>query len=548
MSSGTFDIIVVGSGASGYAAAVTAAVGGATVLMLEKAAERGGTSARSGGSTWIPNNRYMADVGQRDHRDGALRYLARLGFPHRFDSGSPTHGLEHEDFRLLEAFYDNAAVAIESLVTSGALHFAPRRTPDGAVMAPYPDYHEHLPEHDGVRGRMIAVDMPLGQEADFDIPPGQHIGVGGQIMITTMHRAAASLGVQVSTSSPVRSVINDEAGSVVGVIADVHGVRQRIEVRKGVVFCTGGFLHDEGLRQQYLRGPVYGGATVLSTTGDVIDIATRAGAALGNMSNAWWCQLLFDSAMRPGEEMLDMPYPFGDSMLQVNKYGHRVLNEKQIYNERTQTHFVWDPRKLEYPNLVMLQIYDEAVAQNPIEWAYRGVVPPPGEDADYILTANTLEELADNIDSRLAENAGKIGGARLDPEFVGNLRTSIRRFNEFAEAGVDGDFGRGDTAIQRHIQGTTRHGYSNPTMSPIAPQGPYHCIMLVAGALDTKGGPRIDEHARMVRADGTPIAGLYGAGNCVSSPFGQAYPGPGGTLGVAITFGYLAAKHALSRE
>src|SRR5688572_12129863 len=119
----------------------------------------------------------------------------------------------------------------------------------------------------------------------------------------------------------------------------------------------------------------------------------------------------------------------------------------------------------------------------------------------------------------------------------------MARFDGFARAGVDEDFHRGESPIEVKWNGAGRPGSANPTMAPFS-GGPYHCVILGAGAFDTNGGPRIDTRARVLDVTGSPIPGLYGAGNCIASVAGQSYWGPGGTIGPALTFGYIAGLHA----
>jgi 3-oxosteroid 1-dehydrogenase len=123
---------------------------------------------------------------------------------------------------------------------------------------------------------------------------------------------------------------------------------------------------------------------------------------------------------------------------------------------------------------------------------------------------------------------------------VPNLMETIDRFNSFAEKGTDPDFGRGVTPIEVAWASPRRKGVKNPCLAPFADHGPYHCMIVGAGALDTKGGPRVNGRAQVLDHAGKPIPGLYGAGNCIASPMGQGYPGAGGTIGPAVTFGYLA--------
>jgi hypothetical protein len=239
--------------------------------------------------------------------------------------------------------------------------------------------------------------------------------------------------------------------------------------------------------------------------------------------------------------------PFGASMLMVNKHGVRAVNEKAVYNERGQVHFVWDPSRYEYPNLLLFWIFDQAVCDDPSPSRFRWPVPMPGEPfPSFVISADTLGELAAELRRRVVALVPYTGGAVLAPEFEVNLEDTVARFNEYARAGRDPEFRRGESSIERAWAGDPRPGLPNPIMAPLGSSGPYHCVILGPGALDTKGGPVIDEHARFLSLSGDPIPGLYGAGNCIASPAGQAYWGPGGTIGLAVVFGAIAAQHALS--
>jgi hypothetical protein len=287
---------------------------------------------------------------------------------------------------------------------------------------------------------------------------------------------------------------------------------------------------------------------VLTNTGDFVNIGIQLGAALGNMNNAWWAQNAFEQTTVNNSVPNDIFMPFGDSMIQVNKYGKRVVNEKQVYNERTQAHFYWDPSKSEYPNLLLFQIWDDHVAKNPNGGGARDPIPAPGVDSPLVLHGATWDELAKNIDARLAKYLNRTGGLRLDSSFAANLKDTINRFNSFAASGKDLDFGRGETPIQSVWSGPAslhnRTGATtNATMSAFD-NGPYHAVLVGGGTLDTKGGPRINVKGQVLDTAGKPIPGLYGAGNCIASPAGQAYWSAGGTLGPGMTFGYLAGINA----
>ena len=321
-----------------------------------------------------------------------------------------------------------------------------------------------------------------------------------------------------------------------------------IGARKGVIFCSGGFLHNKDLAREYLRGPVLGGAAAEGATGDFVKIGIQAGAELGNMSHAWWDQVVVELAARVPQTISDVYSPYGDSMIMVNRFGHRVVNEKSPYNERGQAHFAWDTVRGEYPNLLLFMVFDDGVLLNEEISRFRFPIPPVGEKFDFVISGNTLEELTQNIAQRLSTLEHFTSGTKLETTFTSQLTATIANWNSMAQVGIDTQFQRGQSPIENTWAGAPRSSMPNPTMHPFTQSGPYHCIILGPGALDTKGGPITDTAGRVLDTDHQPIPGLYGAGNCVASPAGQAYWGPGGTIGVAFTFGGLAGAHAAAQQ
>jgi len=525
------DVVVVGSGAAGFSAAVTAAERGASVIMLERADWVGGTTAKAGATYWIPNNPLMRQKGMTDPRDGALRYMARLSFPRSYSPAGEFLGLSRTTYELLAAYYDNASVMVEELMSLGAIH--------PVLDLATPDYNADLAEDLAPYGRHLRPDF---------VPDGSG-STGGDMLIGGLRAAAEARGVRILVGHRAADVVRADDGAVVGVEVHRRAGTMLVRARRGVVFASGGFAHNAAMAADYLRGPIFGGCAAGTNTGDLVRIAASVGAALGNMSNAWWSQVVVETA-RHGPTIKDVWLPFGDSMIQVNRHGRRAVNEKMVYNERSQVHFLWSAHGREYPNLLMFMIYDEAVANAPGTMSsMRQPVPLAGENASHVITGHTWDDLARNIDARLEQLAELTGGLRLAPDFVSELRQTIARFNGFAETGRDLDFHRGETPIQVAWHGLPRRpGMTNPTMHPLAGHGPYHAIILGAGALDTKGGPRINPDGQILSVDGKPIPGLYGAGNCIAAPAGQAYWSAGATIGSALTFGYLAGRHAAGRR
>jgi succinate dehydrogenase/fumarate reductase flavoprotein subunit len=226
------------------------------------------------------------------------------------------------------------------------------------------------------------------------------------------------------------------------------------------------------------------------------------------------------------------------------------MNEKRNYNDRTHAHFVFDPVNAEYPNRFLFMVFDERCLHR-----YAGAFPIPADkrESTWLIEGKNAAELAENIKKRLAKFSASIGVYRLSGGFAKNLEASIDRFNRFADAGRDEDFDRGLHEYDKEwnkqwpaVDGTA-NGKPNPTMHPINSTSTLYAVILAPGALDTNGGPAVDHNAQVLSPAGKPIPGLYGAGNCIASPSGPAYLGGGGTIGLAMTYGYLAAKHAVEQ-
>jgi succinate dehydrogenase/fumarate reductase flavoprotein subunit len=532
------DIVVVGGGAAACSAAVTAADLGNKVIVLEKQPVLGGTTAKSGGVAWVPNNPQMRAAGLTDSRADCLQYMARFSQPRVYDPSSPTLGLDPLSYRQLEAFYDNGSATIEYLDRIGAAKYA-TFTVGGK---PSPDYADHLPENKAPKGRSLTPVDDKGEATTGNIGDGAHL-------IGTMEAWLDKKNVPILTEHRVTAVVK-ENGRIVGVEAETDGKTVRIKARKGVIFGTGGYAHNTDLVQLH-QTALYGACAMPGSTGDFIAIAGAAGARMGTMGTAWRTQVVFEEALKNRMLAQGVFFVPADAMFIVNKYGRRVVNEKRNYNDRTEIHFVYDPVHEDYQNQLLFMIFDARVPD-----AFGGAypIPEPGNLGPYVIEGADLPALAANIGKRLSELADKSGGAALAADFPQQLKATFDRFNGYARSGKDPEFGRGDQSYDREWQaffskmreGSTEkpNDMPNATMHPLRETGPYYCIILAAGALDTSGGPQINEKAQVLGADGTPIPGLYGAGNCIASPSRRAYFGAGGTIGLCLTFGHIAAQTA----
>jgi len=531
------DILVVGSGIGATSAAVVAHDNGDQVIMLEKAPFVGGTSAKSAGVLWIPNNYVLKERGIEDSKSDCLQYMARYSYPQRFDPSSPTLGLRPDKYALLEAFYDNASDAADLMRENGALNLTEWRM--FALDHPATDYLDHVPENKVSAGRAIGV-----LKSDGTVGVGSH-------MMAQMGAAVKKRNIPVLTGHQATDLVRDESGRVVGLKVAQGKKMISVGARKAVIFASGGYAHNRDFVADNQRARMYGSCAMPMATGDFIKIAGAAGARMGNMSGAWRTQVLLDEAIKSSVLALGVFLPPGDSAFQVNKYGRRAVNESGNYNDRAEVHGVFDTSKAEYPNQLMFMIYDQRTAE-----AFAGMYPLPEtpKGAPHVISGDTVEDLTTNLAQRLQEIAPHTGGLSLDPAFAANLEATRQRFNGFARSGKDEDFQRGDAKYDvewKLAWGGMRKDSTWPSnegpsvnMYPLQDSGPYYAIMLGAGALDTNGGPAIDARARVLDTYGQPIPGLYGVGNCIASPSREAYWGAGCPLALSLTYGYIAASDA----
>lgn len=532
------DAVVVGSGVAAFSAAITARQLGLNVIMLEKAEQIGGTTQRSGGGFWIPANRHQKATGIQDTRDDAIHYMARYAYPHLYNPNMDRMGLPEREYALICAYYDNASRAVEFLENSGVFESIMEVNWTGQ---PQVDYMDHLAENKGVRGRVLYT-----KGADNKLAYGYNL-------INRCADWARAHDVDIRTGHEVSRIITNSAGEVIGVEAIHEGKTLVFSAEKGVIFGSGGYAHNPEFMLRFQRGPHYGGCSVPTTTGDFIRLAGSIGAAIGNTAGAYRAQSMIEVYLANPGGSSNVFYVPGDSVLIVNKYGHRLMNEKRNYTDRGMTHFFWDPVRAEWSSMLQFIIFDSRTAR-----LWQGMPPYPvyGERPSYLISADSLGELEETIAQRLDSLTPHTGGFSLSEDFGMNLEQTIQTFNFYAKSGKDLDFGRGDQNYDREwtsfpptVPGEVwpDPDYPNYTMYPLSDTGPYFAIIVGAGTLDTNGGPLTDAQARILDWQGQPIPGLYGAGNCIAAPSANAYWGAGTTIGTGLIFGHVAAQHAAER-
>ena len=555
----TYDIVVAGSGCGGLASALFARWQGNSAVILEKAGSIGGTTAKAAFWYWVPNNEAMKKAGIADPKPDFLKYVARLSNPQGYDPSHPRYGFTQWEYDMCAAFYDSASPAAELLATRGALPYR--------HVADVPDYFAELPEDKAPKGRVLVPKDAIPSMSD-----------GGLVAVRTLSTKARQEGIPIRTGMRVTKLLQDKSGRVIGVEAkDELDATVRVRARKAVIFATGGFTHNVELRNG-LSTPVFGGGASITNEGDFVPIAAALGAAMRNMNHAWMSPIVFERAVRRDPDLKCAFIVVGDSVLMVNRYGRRGLNEKFVYNERGYLMGNWDGVACEYPNLLMFVIWDQRCADRFAGSAWDdGTIPGPGQDASHVMRGETLSELASALGARLEELAPHTGGVRLAEGFAEELARTVTGYNAYARSGVDPEFKRGETPIEQFFHAATAAAAGvqgreegeqtvfssrdeaapadpaddekvpNPTMYPLSDTGPYYAAIHAPGTLDTKGGPVTDPHGRVLREDGSVIEGLYAVGNCAASASARGYLGPGITIGPLVTFGWLAGGHAAAR-
>lgn len=566
------DVVVVGSGGAAFAAAITARAMGSDVVMFEKGAYVGGTTLVSGGGMWIPNSKQMQDAGLEDPREDALKYMARHSFPHLFQPDDERLGLSNHDFDMLSAYYDTGSVAMDFIEQAGAAKWTMQEI-SGNPGQLNVDYQAHFEEDVAKEGRTLA---PL--DADGNQGGGGLLIQGYQawaeqhaVPVKLFHRvervivndAGHVIGVEVSVTDPATAgqasnPDTDQSATPEGVIPSATpdldaatpvatGQMLAIRARKGVVFGSGGFARNDDMMHHLMPAPYYGGCSAPTNEGDFLRISSSVNAKLGNLHQVWRNEGIFEQATANTSAYNCAWYFNGDAFLMVNKEGHRFVNEQRNYQDRPMAHFDWDPNEATWKNLLSFLVYDQRQQEN-----WPGFpIPEDPTTAPYVITGDTLEDLAAAIEERMASLAVVTKGMQLHEDFAVNFVEEVARFNEYATTGQDLDFQRGDfpydqgwNSMPANLPEWPSEGQPNKTMHPLSDTGPYYAIIMAAAAVDTSGGPVINTNGQILTWDDTPVEGLYGAGNCVACPSVNAYWGGGTTLGHAHVWGYAAGKHA----
>lgn len=557
-----FDVVVVGSGAAGLSASLTAAKNGLRTLMIEKGDKWGGSTAKSAGMVWVPGNKQLQRVGGNDNMEMGRTYMkATVG-----DCTSD---------EMIDSFLTNGTRAMDFL-TANCPGLVWRN------MEGYPDYWLDAPgaqpQGRGVEAGAFdsnklgkwkknqmeayfkpAVPLDLNSFDSADIllfasswkpwarlarltarnikhlcarrtPRTMGMGLTGALM-----EGCLRAGVEIAMNTALKDLIVED-DAVRGIVVTHEGKESRIRAAKGVILACGGFERNAQMRQKYQRHPINGTWTVgaETNTGDGIQVGLQHGAAIDNMADAIWSpviQLPRSSAWTPivieDEERFIVPDRSLPHTVIVNGQGKRFMNEALPYCTAGQGlyggHFGKGEGDAE--NLPAWLIFDHQFRSKYVfGYGHMPVVPLPREyfESGAMIQADSVDELAQKIDVPVEQ-----------------LRLTLERFNDFARTGIDEDFHRGENEHDRFYG--DRYHEPNPSLGTVE-KGPFYATQVYPGDIGTSGGLVINPQAQVTREDGSVIDGLYAAGNTTKSIVGHTYTAGGTSIGAALVFGYVAAR------
>jgi 3-oxosteroid 1-dehydrogenase len=550
----TYDFVVVGSGGGSMCAGLIARAAGKSVLVIEKTDLIGGTTARSGGVMWIPNNPFMKRDGVPDSLEQATAYLDSVVGDH---NDTPGASRDRRKTYLVEG-----PRMIDFLVGQGIRLNR---------VSYWPDYYDERPGGSEL-GRTVVAELfninelgawkkklrpnfiPMMSTLDEMLKlrflkqsweskkialrvglrtvaaklTGKNWVTAGAALQGRMLQAALKAGVDFITGAPVQELIEDN-GAVIGVVTQKDGKPYRVGARQGVLVNAGGFAKNQAMRDKYIPGTdTNWSLTAEGDTGEMILEMMRHGAAIAQMEEMVGNQI----AIPPGmEDVAIKPVVQGVTAsphcILVDQSGVRYMNEGGSYMAYCRGML---ERNREVPAVPSWAIFDSQYirsymlantmpgAKKPASWFEQG----------FLRKADTIDELARDI------------GVPVEA-----LKATVDRFNSFVAKGNDDDFQRGNRAYDRWLG--DKFDKTNASLGTIV-EGPFYAMQVLPGDVGTYGGVVTDAQARVLREDGSVIPGLYATGISTASVMGRAYPGAGASVGPSFVWGYVAAKSALAAK
>ncbi|ORA96206.1 3-ketosteroid-delta-1-dehydrogenase [Mycobacterium marseillense] len=556
------DVLIVGSGGGGMTAALTAQAAGLDALVVEKSSHFGGSTALSGGGIWVPGAPAQRREGYAPEAEGVVGYLKQI-----------TDGLVSE--ARIRRYVETAPQMLQFL----------EQLSEWFEFVWKPGYADYYPELPGGSELGSTINVPpidlrkLGEDEQQLLQPlalapkgiwlgpkelrtfyrirqswagkgvllkliarmvrarvfGERMAAIGQSLAARLRLALRERGIPLWLNSPMVELLTDADGAVTGAVVETGGKSRRIGARLGVILASGGFDHDLAWRKELLpevdQDWSFGNPAAM---GDGIRAAQKVGAATDLLDEAWWfpaiqwpdgrMQFMLNERMMPAQFIVNgagkrfineaAPYmDFGHAMIEGQRSGVTHIPCWLITDHRSFNRYVVGGH-LPIPKIPFA----------PVPTGRK--VPPAWLESGVVKEAMTWEEMAT-----------KIGVP------AGQLAETASRFNELARNGHDDDFNRGDSVYDNYYGD---HTLPNPNLYPLG-DPPYYAFRIVLGDLGTSGGLRTDEHARVLRTDDTVVPGLYAVGNASAPVMGRSYAGAGATIGPAMTFGFVAAKHVAAQ-
>jgi succinate dehydrogenase/fumarate reductase flavoprotein subunit len=558
----TYDVVVVGAGGAGMSAALIAAIEGKKVLLVERTEYVGGTTALSAATTWIPCTRHASSVSQGDTLETAARFLnAAVGDrtpvelrrvlletgPKAVDYVEDNSEVKYRAYPLHPDYLTELegstlkGRALEPIPFDGrklgklltlVRPPIPEFTVLGGMAVDRNDIFHLLRVKTSVKSFLYGTKIILRHIADrLQYPRGTRLVMGNALigrLLYSLEQRKVAIAMNTSLEQ-----IHTNASGVNAVTLLQGGKRRTIKVTGGVILATGGFNRNPKLRAQMLPGVDLAWCPAApGHTGEAHELALSMGAhyGTGGLTNSFWAPVSLrkrkdgSTAVFP-HFVMDRAKP---GFITVNRKGERFLNESTSYhlfglamqeaNKKTESipaYLIGDARAIKKYGIGMVRPGPMGLSS--------------ALKDGYVTRGNTLEELA----------------AKLGIDASG-LKNSVTRINAFAEVGIDSDFARGTTAYQRNNGDATWQG-KNPSIGPLN-EGPYYAVRLYPGDIGAATGFVTDVNAQVLDASNKPIAGLYAVGNDMHSAMGGVYTAPGITVGPGLVFGYIAARHAISRN
>jgi succinate dehydrogenase/fumarate reductase flavoprotein subunit len=551
-----YDVVVAGAGAAGMAAALYAAIAGKKVLLAEHTEYLGGTTALSAGTVWAPNTRHAEGSGDTAEKaalflDNVIGNYARPSMRRAFLASAPDAVAVLEDntevkFRAYPLHPDYVQEVEGATVRGRALEPLPfdgrelgqafrilrppilEFTVFGGMMVDRGDIDHLMKLTRSAKSFFHAVKLLARHAHDrMSYPRGTRL-VMGNALAARLVQSMLKRDIDIVMRTSVATLTNIN-GAVTGVTLKSGDVTRHINASHALILAGGGFTRNQARRDAMLARPVPEfSPSAPGHTGELQELALKLGARFGegNLDNAFWAPVSIrkrtDGSMAVFPHfVLDRSKP---GTLIVNKSGKRFVNESTDYHLFARAMFEAHAKSSSIPAFFIA----DAVA---LKRYGLGMVRPGGHGlkpflADgYLTQARTLRELA-----------GKLG---VDAD---NLERTATTMNGYARTGIDIDFKRGTTPYHRAAGDSTVT--PNPNLGPIATP-PFYAIKLFPGDIGAANGLVTSDDAQVLGYNDVPITGLYACGNDMQSVMGGTYPGPGITLGPAITFAYRAVCHAL---